>query len=526
MSVVNQAQSKRLLAIHGWSGTILGLALYVVVLTGAVAVFAFEIGQWSAGGRPLVSALERPVDARLKTLAAEVDPSYLDEVVVFTNSGGELVVFFHTHELRADGTPDDVGVRFHLDPESLDVLRRDEGYASEMPADKAGALDDFIVDLHVNLYAPRPWGLYATGILGFMMLVAAISGILLHKHVIKDLFVAPRKSSRLLLRKDRHVLAGSWGLPFGFLLAFTGAFFSFAGALGLPVVAMVAFGGDQVEMIETIVGVPVAEDPTPAELADLDRMVAESTARTGSVPTSIVVSHWGRADASITLFHESSESSLIGENHVFAGTSGDYQGIQPFIGTQPSIGNTVVSLMAPLHFGNFGGLLGKIVWLSLGLALCYVTLTGLQLWVQRRNEAAVWQRFARAIPIVGYGTAIALAGAGIGFFLSFGNGDPRVWVPLGFLLTSVLCVIAGLLTADVRRLSTFYRYALGAGLAALPVLRVLTGGPGWGKLFDAGIWTVIGVDIVLLIAGVATLLSVRGLRLSARTRQQPVEAAA
>lgn len=526
MSVVNQAQSKRLVAVHGWSGTILGLLLYVVVLTGAVAVFASEIGEWSAGGRPSASALERPVDARLKELASEVDPAYLDEVVAFSNSGGELVVFFHTHEVRADGTPGDVGVRFYLDPETLEVVRRYEGFSSEMPADPAGALDDFIVDLHVNLYAPHPWGLYATGILGFVMLIAAISGILLHKHVIKDLFVAPRNSSRLLFRKDRHVLAGSWGLPFGFLLAFTGAFFSFAGALGLPVVAMVAFGGDQIKMIETIVGVPTAEDPTPAELADLDAILTESTARAESVPLSIVVSHWGRADATITLFHPATEAGLTGDNHVYAGASGDYRGTRPFIGTQPSAGNTVIGLMGPLHFGNFGGLLGKIVWLSLGFALCYVTLTGLQLWAERRREERVWKRLARSIPIVGYGTAIALAGAGVGFFLSFASGDPRVWVPLAFLITSIACVIAGLLTADVKRLSTFYRYALGVGLVALPVLRILTGGPGWANLFDAGTVTVIGVDLVLLVAGIATLLSIRGLRASAPRRQPSVEATA
>ena len=47
---LGQIELKRMTAIHGWSAVILGLLLSVVVATGAVAVFAEEIGRGSAGG--------------------------------------------------------------------------------------------------------------------------------------------------------------------------------------------------------------------------------------------------------------------------------------------------------------------------------------------------------------------------------------------------------------------------------------------------------------------------------------------
>ncbi|MEL7027787.1 MAG: PepSY-associated TM helix domain-containing protein, partial [Pseudomonadota bacterium] len=254
MSVLAQSQSKRLLAIHGWSGVVLGALLYVVILTGAVAVFAHEIGQWSASGARAADPLDRPIDAKLRSLANDIDPKYRDDVVVFANSGGAIVAFFHTHAENPSGQADSLGVRFHIDPVSMEVLERHEGFGSELPRDQEGALEDFITRLHITLHLPSPWGLWATGVLGFAMMMAAVSGVLLHKHLLKDLFVAPRFSSLLLHRRDRHILAGSWGLPFGFLLAFTGTFFSFVGTIGLPVLAVVAFGGDQEQMIETVLG--------------------------------------------------------------------------------------------------------------------------------------------------------------------------------------------------------------------------------------------------------------------------------
>ncbi|MEM1411512.1 MAG: PepSY-associated TM helix domain-containing protein [Pseudomonadota bacterium] len=524
MSVVNQAQSRRLVAVHGWSGTVLGLLLYVVVLTGAIAVFAHEIGEWATGGHASVEAFAQPIGPRLEELAEDVKPEYLDEVVVFSDSAGNIQVRFHTHEERDGGRIEDIGVRYILDGNNLEVLQRDEGWFSELPRDTSGALEDFIVDVHVNLYAPFPWGLYATGILGLLMLSAVISGVLLHKHIIKDLFVSPRKSSKLLFRKDRHVLAGSWSLPFGFVLAFTGAFYSFAISIGLPVVAMVAFGGDQEQMIETILGAPVPENTAPAQLASLEDVIADTTRRNGAPPVSLTVSHWGRADAVISVFHGPTEEQLYGQVHLFEGTSGEYKGPKPIVGTEPSMGAAVVGLIGPLHFGNFGGLLSKIVWLSLGLACCYVTLTGLQMWVERRAESKAWQRLGRLIPIVGYGTAISLAGAGFGYFLSAG-GDPSVWVTRAFVITAVLCIMAGYAVRDRRLMENVFRAALGLGLLALPVLRILTGGPGWGEACGAGASMVIGVDLVMVIAGAAALRSVSRERATARSVQPAVESA-
>ena len=501
MSLVDKATTKRLLAVHGWSGVVLGLFLYVVVLTGAVAVFAHEIGEWSAGGKRAHDPLDRPIHDRLAALSETVDPAYLEEVLVFANAGGAILALFHTHEPSEGGRPRDIGVRFRLDPVTLEVLSRDEGVFADFPADPEGALEEFLVGLHVSLHAPRPWGLWATGILGFVMLIAAISGIILHKHLFKDLFVAPRFSSLLLNRRDRHILAGSWSLPFGFLLAFTGAFFSFAGAVGLPVVAMVAFGGDQAAMIDTVVGAPATQDSRPAPLANLDAVLQRSAAEAGSGPLAVFVNHWGRMDATIRVRHEPSEAALRGVNQMFNGVSGEYLGVKPDIGTQPSVGDAVIGLMEPLHFGNFGGFVSKGVWFALGLAMCYVTLTGLRLWTQRRADEASWAWMGRAVTTVGIGTALALVGAAWAFFMTLPLGAASFWTPAGFLIVSAAALVCGVCIRDERVLAKTLSRALAAAMILTPMIRMAFGAPGWGGLFAHGQAVVIGMDLALILGG-------------------------
>jgi hypothetical protein len=97
-------------------------------------------------------------------------------------------------------------------------------------------------------------------------MAAVISGVPMHRHLVRDLFVAERPGDRLVSARDRHVLAASWGIPFAFLLAFTGSFFSFARAVSLPLVAATAFGGDEEAMLAVLYEPPAEEDATPAGL--------------------------------------------------------------------------------------------------------------------------------------------------------------------------------------------------------------------------------------------------------------------
>lgn len=517
---LSQARNKALLAIHGWSGALLGLLLYAVILTGTVSVFSHEIGDWSA---PLEQApqhaLPHRIDAALRNAAQQIDPKYLESLFFFSDIGGRVRAFFHADEKDASGRPVDRGVGLRIHPQTLQVLERYEGESDAIKAqEQHGALAEFFVDLHVRLHLPNPWGLLLTGVLGLAMMVAAMTGFIVHRHLIRELFTLRRRRDALLTARDTHVVAGTWNLLFAFVLAFTGSFFSFGTAFGVPAIAMVAFGGDQERLIDTVVGGKRAEDARPAAFANLDDMLADARRRSGSEIGFVSVAHWGRADATVTMTPLPPAGRFAARNYSYDGASGAFLHEKPTLGLQPSLGSDLFDLMGPLHFGSFGGLLSKAVWFALGFAATYVALTGMLLWTARRaGDSRAWRRYETTVYWMGYGLPLALAWAPLGYFGAMALGaDTHAGTNTAFLAAvAVATVLCGVLRERLA-LRRVLLALTGLALLLTPLLRGLAGGPGWGLAFDAGLRAVIALDSALLIGGVWCL---RGARPSRTTQQ-------
>jgi len=524
MIKVAKNTTRRLLDVHGWLGVALGLALYVVVFSGAIVVFSHEIGDWSVSGHSLGDGLAGKVDDKLVELSQDIPKEYLDEVAIWQNSAGNIITFFHTHVTDDKGEPAEKGVRFVLDPASLTILSRVEGFQEDLPVISSSFLERFYIDLHVRLHAPGSLGLYLTGILGLVLFISAVSGFILHRHLIKDIFLSPRLSTRLLNTRDRHNLAGTWGIVFSILLAFTGAFFSFATTLGLPVIAITAFAGDREQAIETIVGIPPVEDDTPKQFIGIEKIIeqARQPEVAGSVPAFLFIQHWGRADAVVLTTHEPTDDNMFFTTHKFDGVTGEYKGDKPRFGNVPSTGDTLVGLMGVLHFGWFAGLMSRIIWLSLGLATCYVTLTGLQLWMQRREKDSRWQSLSKLISIVGYGTPIAMVGAAMGFLMSYSvvTRSVEAWTVNGFLIGVALSFVVGFLYKSSERRERTFQQITGLQLISLSLIHTVSSGQNWSELLANHHGSVVALNITFLIAGMILLfLSTGVMRKSNYTKE-------
>ncbi|MEM9439394.1 MAG: PepSY-associated TM helix domain-containing protein [Pseudomonadota bacterium] len=503
MSFLTQSRTKRLLAIHGWSGTILGLLLYAVIVTGAVVVFEHEIDTWSQGVLQPHENLGTTVDRHFRTHAQKVDRKYYEEVRIFPSVSGDIRYLFHTHESDAEsGQIVETGIELAVDPKTGKIVDRWEGNLADRPGDPASALRSFLVDLHVQLYVPAPWGLILTGILGLAMMAAAVSGILIHKHLIRDAFLAARDTKRLVGARDLHVLAGTWGLPFAFLLAFTGAFFSFAISVGFPAMVMVAFDGNQEAAIEAIMGSSEKPDLTPAPMANLDEILADAVSRTGGTVNSIQIMHHGSAAAKVMVNMAAAGGDLAPTNLGYEGMTGAFQGERPSFGQAPSLGETVFSIIAPLHFGNFAGLASKTVWFGLGLAMAWVTATGMLLWTKRREELPLWQRFRHVVTVVIWGLPLGMLTSAAAYFLALPVGDPEWWTPLGFMIGAAAAIVLGIRHETA---TTKLRMATALMCLGLPLLRHLTGGTSWSEALMAGAGTIMMIDMLLMAAGVMLL---------------------
>jgi len=509
-AALSQAQMKRLTAVHGWSGTLLGLLLYIVVATGTIAVFAQEIREWSVGASA-PPGIDVPVDAAVRKLAAFMPRGVLGEVGIWRNSRGEVVVAFHTHATNpASREEEDFGTVFHLDPATGEVVSRLNDFYSDALWDRDGdALSSFLIDMHVALYLPYPWGYILVGVLGLLMMFAALSGLLMHRHLIRDLFVAARSRSRLVGHRDRHALASSWSLPFAIILAFTGSFYALAFTITSPILTEIAFGGDEEAMEETLWAPPVAEDTRRAEPADLDAVIGRSSAEVGGPAEYVGISNYGRADSRISVWHHPPEGRLTWVQTLFDGVSGAYLGPRPEIGNAFSVGSSLFALMWPLHVGDFAGVASKLVWVGLGATTGFVVLTGLSLWVRRREAEPAWRRFGLAIVATGYGVPLGAVAAAHGAFLSGVSGDPFLWTPISFFATALGCYAAAWRLGDPLRLRHLYLTLLAYGCLALPIVRLFCGGTSWAEALRLGHGEVIVIDL-LLFAGGGLMLAWRG----------------
>jgi uncharacterized iron-regulated membrane protein len=328
---------------------------------------------------------------------------------------------------------------------------------------------------------------------------------------LRDLFTMRLSRDAVLRRRDLHVVAGSWNLPFAFILAFTGSFFSFASSVGIPALAMVNFGGDQEAFFETLSGAPRVEDKRAATLTNVDTILADVRSRSGAEPNFISITHYGRADSTATVYTDLPSDQLVYTSYVYDGPTGIFVRQPPPVGTQPSLGASLVGLMYPLHFGSFGGAASKAVWVALGFAGAYVTLTGMLLWTKRREEQLAWRRMARAVGWVGYGLPLALVCAPYAYFAFRNSGMSAADTQgIAFLIIAGLAAAAAITARDVDQIRRVLLGVTGVALIGLPVVRLATGGLGWGQAMEFGIAAVPCVDIALVIIGVASLWVARG----------------
>lgn len=520
----NQA-IKRMISLHGWSGTLVSIFLYAVIFTGTVSVLSEEIARWSDPRAALENPFARPIDETMHKLRQQVPEEFRGHIEIDHARDGSLRMFFYEkRKLPQQGTVE-YGRDYLLDPETHLLISAKQGVEPHQVVDAPyRELSHFIVDLHARLLIPGRLGLYATGLLGVVLLVAAITGILIHRHILKDLFIAERPGGRVVSLRDRHGLASVWGLPFSILLAFTGTFLSFAVSLGLPIVAVAAFGGDIEKAFNAVTQPPKAVDATPAELANVDHVIAEAYAIAGSYPRFVVIEDAGRADARIITLHRNGGNNRVGAPTLeFEGASGELIGERPLVGHKASVGSGTVALMAPLHFGDFAGLASKAVWVALGGALTVSMVTGMQLWLRRREDEPVWNSCQIVFTAVAWGVPISMVGAAYGAFLYTLEGDTHYGTYVGFFLSSVAVTFWALFAKEAKVLSAQLLKVLSWTMLALPLIRLQTGGISWGEAILGNIWEVLLMDMICVVVPMILLLRERLSRRLAVPTHSPAE---
>jgi uncharacterized iron-regulated membrane protein len=457
---------RAMLAGHSALGLAFVALIYVVCLSGTLAVFAHELQRWEQPDGPTVQGSVSP-ETVAAALAAGYAQALADKsahdmfILAPALTGSRLVVSYHDHEAGVEGS-------WLADADGRLVVRAKAPWT------------EFLTHLHINLHLPRTWGMFIVGLTGVALLSSLVSGLLSHPRIFKDAFALRWGGSKRLQEADLHNRLGVWGLPFHIAVSLTGALLGLA-TLVVGVLALAAYDGDSEKAFATLLGPRAGLDQTPAALPDLAGMIRQvQRPHPDAIFVSAQIEHVGKASQVVHLGMRSAGHLAFANTYYFDGTAkslGD-GGLET-----GGIGQQILGAISPLHFGWFGGLTVKVIYGLLGLGLTVVTHSGVTIWLARRRDkgrpAPVWERIW---PAAVWGQPLALATSAIAA-LQF---EERTILPVYLAIVLVSFVLPACL-GNPATITRTLRALTAAALAAVVLMHGLAWAP---KISDTLAWFV------------------------------------
>ncbi len=355
--------------LHKWSSLICTAFLLMLCITGIPLIFYEEINDWS-GKKVNVPDLPDNVKlASMDAILASAKALYPDLAVqyVFRDSDEDKT---WTVSLGRTPTSEDGIKQVVVDSRTVKVLAQpkfDEGFMYIM------------LKLHVDLFAGL-FGKLFLGFMGLLFVIALVSGVVLYAPFMRRLDFGTIRKGRTpkLKRLDTHNFIGITSLLWMLVVGVTGIINAWSDL----VIKYWQF--DQMSAMTA----PYKALPPPKKLASLQASVLAAQAREPDMRLGFIAfpgtdfsspHHYGmfmRGDSPLT-------SRLFKPVLVYAQTAKltDSREVPWYLAT--------LLISQPLHFGDYGGLPLKIIWLVLDLMTIIVLWTGLMLWWKKHADKPI-----------------------------------------------------------------------------------------------------------------------------------------
>jgi len=518
--------------LHTWGGLVFGWLLMAIFAAGTICVFAGPITEWMRGAPhsepgPLAAEHGEQAIAHAVRHLGRAAPGAREWEIRL--SEGRVGVEWHDAE----------GAERHaeLDPFSGSEIASAPGRKAR---DTAGGWN--FVGFHYGLHAGMP-GILLVGFVTVAMLVALVSGTIVHKRIFKDFFTLRLgKGQRSWL--DGHNVASVLTLPFQLVIAYTGlAIFQ---GVWMPSSILYHYGmpgglDAELQLTSPYWDAQRAEgrrrqalpDVQPLRgdlpLAALPALAGQAMQRTG-LPVEWVAR---QADAKekgsyrlwIGMAHADTQALAAPEPVTFQVVD-DPPRLRLEERHAVSRAERARGVLVTLHEARFGGWTVKWLWFLCGAAGCVMIATGLVLFTTKRRQrsghefGAATPRVYRLIEALNVASVAGICVASIAYLWA-----NRI-IPLDAARRPELEILCFLLAWAATPLHALLRPGRHAwmeqlGLAALlclalPLLNLATTG-GWLVTYAGqGHWRMFGVEAVALALGVLFTLTVRQL-----ARKQP-----
>jgi uncharacterized iron-regulated membrane protein len=403
--------------------------------------------------------------------------------------------------------------RLTLDPATGEILQGRE---------TAGG--NFLYRFHFELYGlDRVWGRWIIGIATLFMLVAIVSGVILHRNIFKDFFTfRPGKGKRSWL--DAHNASSVLSLPFHLVITFSGLLL--LGNLLLPSAVQSAFQGDSRAYMQSLRGSGNATAETPpsgerAPLTDLSALLTTAgQAWRGQPVGAITINHPGDRNAVVEVRAANMDNLTSGRRASqtlrFDGVSGRLleasdAAVHP-AAASPSLVQAIWNVQIMLHRGLFASPIPRWLLFLAGVGGSLMIASGLVMWrIAREKKATSFgHRLVEVMNVAGIAGLLVAIGAHLwsNRLIPADLAHRNDWeINVFFIVWG-----AAFLHALARKHKTAWIEQLvcaGASIALLPVLNACTGGL---PLFDSvrqGQWLLAGFDLCALVSGGGLLFAAR-----------------
>lgn len=500
--------------VHTWASLVLGWLLYAIFFTGTLSYFRDEIDVWM---KPELHAAM--ANANTPKIALEG----LQRIA--PNATSWALRLPGQRQISVQARWREPGAAKGREGTKRAELNAATGERIQARETLGG---NFLYRFHYQLHAiSHLWGRWIVGLATGLMLVALISGVIVHKKIFTDFFTfRPRKGQRSWL--DAHNATSVLALPFCFMIVFSGLMLLMTELMPWGVNA--AYDGDRqtygterraltMESGEGTDAASQSDDErlqpvqlAPAPLTNIRPLLAEAARRwpERGVGT-IIVNQPNTNRATIELREQGGHSMVsrgVGERLVFNGVSGELQQA-PRIATPPAA-KAVYNVLTSAHLGRPRIPLLRWLLFFSGIVGTAMVATGMVLWVIKRlpkrkklGRTPWTHRFVEVMNVGGI-AGLSLATAAY-FWLNrlipselAGRADAEVY---GFF--AVWCVAFVCALARPYRKAWREQMALAAMLfALLPVVNPLTGGNGLVTTVAAGQWSVASFDLAMLVLAI------------------------
>lgn len=372
--------------LHTWTGVATSCFLFMIFWMGSLAVFDREIDQWM---KP-----ETRIDAPTQ------DFSYgkVFEQLRAGDAKDATRIF-----VRAPSDRQPLTYAFHA-TESGEFIRQQ---AHPVTGEKIDVTDShagtgFFYPFHYSLHIPAGLGYWVVGFSAMAMLTLMVSGIFIHRKIVKDFFTFRPDKALRRSTLDLHNLSSLVALPLHVLFPLTGLMIFFQ--IYLPWSSTVVFDGDSQQQSSEVFALPVVEKSGEAapDFIDVDSLVENVLAHwqsrdPGHEPRADSVALELADDANAYLMvREAFPSRAVSLNKNITAVSAASGGVLNDAAAGPA--KSTYAWLAGAHYIQFNSWALRWLYFVGGLLGSLMIASGLMFWMQARiRKGAVEPRSVRVV---------------------------------------------------------------------------------------------------------------------------------